>query len=230
MGIIGEFILGYFISPDGYSKYERSNKSVKSVQYNCQVAVSRFPDDYKIYNADNSDWYETKNKNKIDEIENLEKDLHVSLSRYKVYSVTTKYNDKSSKEELHYPNGNVVTINRKGGFNFVVIKDKSGNVVAEKVFNAASNEGRKTLYKHYKQGDDTFTVVQVFSYDTTQKNTKFDTVDFGYTSQLSSLTNNCNFEKEYYLLNGKEVKAEQTSDSEYKVKNKDGKKLIFKAE
>ena len=222
--------MGYFISPDEYSKYESSYKSIKSVKSNCMVAVRHLADECKIYDEDNSDWYETKNNNKINEIENIEKELKISLSRYKVYTKKTKYDDNSSEEEFLYPNGNNITIRRKGDYRSVVIKNNSGDIVAEKVFNIKSNEGRKILYKHYKQGEDTFTVVQVFSYDITQRNTKFDIVDFGYTSMPSALTNNATFEKEYYLLNGKEVKAEQTKSFEYKVKSKDGKKLIFKAE
>ena len=69
----------------------------------------------------------------------------------------------------------------------------------------------------------------MYSYDTT-KNKATDIVNFAYTSMLSALTKGCKLEKEYYMLNGKEVKAEKTDTGGYRINSKDGKILTFLVE
>lgn len=207
-----------------------SQKKISEQDYNCRVALWQIPYDsrYIEYDTDESKWFEAINKNNENEIANAEKNLHISLNKYKTYTQTLKYDDSSVSEMSIYPSGNIVKVEKTDDYVFVKIIDNSGKVAAEKCYNYSSNEGRKTIYKHFTQNDNTFTVVRIFSYDTT-KNRSSDFVNFGYTSAESDLTKGCTLEKEYYLLNGKEVKAELNDNFEYSVKDEQGNNLTFKA-
>ena len=55
-------------------------------------------------------------------------------------------------------------------------------------------------------------------------------MNFGYTNSTSTLTDGCHLEKEYYMLNGEEVEAKTKKGIKFKVKDKKGHKLKFKAE
>ena len=196
-----------------------------------RVAMWQIPYDskYPEYDTDDSKWFESVNENYENEIENVEKELHISLNKYKTYTETLEFDDDSVIETSKYPNGNQVKVNKTPEFVMVEIKDKKGNIVAEKCYNYTDNSGRKTLYKYATEGDNTFTVVRIFSYDTT-KNRSTDIINYGYTSEETKLTNGCTLEKEYYMLNGKEVKAEINKNGEYCVTDKHGNKLTFRVE
>ena len=196
--------------------------------YNCRVALWQLPYDkrYSQYDIDKTNWFEAINKNYNNEIENAQKGLKKSFSRFKVYTYTVQYNKESAVEESTYPNGNKVKVIKNKNFVYTKITDKSGDIVAEKCFNIESKDGRKTLYKHLKQDGNTFTIVRVFSYDTS-KNKSSDVINYGYTSLDAALTDGCSLEKEYYLLNGEEVKPKKLDYFEYCVKDKNGKKIIF---
>ena len=222
--------MGNIISKHDVFNVSDSRKQLQDETYNCRVALWHLPYDSRFskYDTDGSKWFESINQNLDNEIENVENKLKISLSRYKTYTQTLKYTDGSVTENSVYPNGNRVKVTKTPDYVIVNIKDKTGEIIAEKVYNYCSNEGRKTIYKHYTQGDDKFTVVRVFSYDTT-KNKSSDIVNFGYTSLESKLTNGCRLEKEYYMLNGNEVKATLTDDFKYHVQDKQGRKLTFLA-
>ena len=204
-----------------------THKKVTDETYNCRVAMWQIPYDkrYGKYDLDKSSWFETINKNYNNEIENVEKDLKVSFSKFKVYTHTLEYNDNSVTEISKYPNGNNVKVIKNNNYVLIKITNKSGDLVAEKFYNYESNEGRKTIYKHIKQGNNIFTIARVFNYDTT-KNKSSDVINYGYTSLDSALTKGCTLYKEYYTLNGKEVKATKISDFEYRVDENDN-KIIF---
>jgi len=205
-----------------------SRKKIKDETYNCRVAMWQLPYDkrYTKYDTDNSYWFETINRNYNNEIETAEKELKMSFSKYKVYTQTLEYYDNSVAETSKYPNGNKVKVIKNNNCVFTKITDKTGRVVAEKIFNFESNDGRKIIYKHLKQGDNVFTIVRVFSFNTI-KNRKTDVINYGYTSLDSYLTKGCTLEKEYYLLNDKEVKAEKNNEFEYSVKDENNNKIIF---
>ena len=219
------------ISEHNALKNVNKHKQLKAESYNCRIALWQIPYDnrYSRYDTDNSKWFESVNKNYDDEIENVEKKLNISLSRYKTYTQKLEYSDDSILERSIYPNGNVVQVTKTLDYVMVSIKNKVGQIVAEKVYNYTSNEGRKTIYKYYTQGENTFTVTRVFSYDT-RKNRSSDIVNYGYTSLDSKLTDGCTLEKEYYTLNGQEVEAVLNDNFEYCVTDKQGKKLTFTAE
>ena len=223
--------MGININPNDKRNYTFSDRTVIDKSYNTKVALWHLPynANYLKYDTDGSKWFEAINKNYDNEIENAEENLKISLNRYKVHTKTTIYSDNTQDIVSKYPNGNVTT--ERHGINhvFADIKDKFNRIVAEKIFNYDSNEGRKIIYKHIKQGDNIFTIVRVYLYDTS-KNRKTDMVNYGYTNDLSTLTKGCELEKEYYLLNGKEVKAELTNDYNYSVKDMDGNTLIFTSE
>jgi len=206
-------------------------KKVKEKSYNCKVAIWQLPYDSRFlnYDSDKSRWFEAINIKHDNEIENVEKELHISLSRYKTYTQTIKYNDNSVCETTKYPNGNTVKESKTENFVYTTIKDKSGQKIAEKYFNYSSREGRKIIYKNYTRDNNTFTVIRIFSYDT-DKNRRTDIVNYGYTSDETKLTNGCMLQKECYLLNGKEVNAEKNDKYEYVIKDETGKKLIFRTE
>ena len=204
------------------------HKKPDNEMYNCRVALWHIPYDkrYSAYDIDNSKWFEAINKNEINEIELAEKKLNISLTRYKVYSKTLEYDDGSITETSIYPSGNIIKVNKNNNFISTKIIDKNGNIAAEKYYNYDSDDGRKIIYKHIKQDENTFTIVRVFKYDTTT-NRSTDIVNYGYTSLESTLTKGCELEKEYYLLNGKEIKAEKTNEFEYSVKGEKDKNLTF---
>ncbi len=204
------------------------HKKPDNETYNCKVALWHIPYDKRLscFDTDQSSWFEAVNKNNIDEIERVENSLKISLTRYKVYFKTLKYDDCNITETSIYPNGNKVKVIKHDNYVFTKITDKAGNVVAEKYYNYESNDGRKVIYKHIKQDNNTFTIVRVFGYDTT-KNRSSDVINYGYTSLESTLTNGCKLEKEYYLLNGKEVKTEKLNDFDFCVKDESGNKIIF---
>lgn len=211
--------------------FNTSPKQIVDRTDNYRVAMWQIPYDsrYSDYDTDNSKWFEATNEVYENEIENVEKELHISLNKYKTYTETIEYDDESVTETSEYPNGNQVKVNKTPDFVMVEIKDKDGNIVAEKFYNYEDNKGRKNIYKHVKQGDNTFTVVRIFSYDTT-KNRSTDIINYGYTSEESKLTNGCILEKEYYMLNGKQVKAVNNKNGIYSVKDKQGKILTFRVE
>jgi hypothetical protein len=182
-----------------------------------------------LYDTDNNKWYESTNEYGNNEIEKAEKGLNESYTRYKVHTVTTTYIDSTQDITSKYPNGTKITEHHGENHILVNIKDKNNRTVAEKIFNYDSNEGRKTIYHHIKQGGNIFTIVRIFSYDT-NKNRRTDIVNFGYTGLTSTLTNGCELEKEYYLLNGEEVKAKKTEYFEYFVEDKNGNQLKFTEE
>ncbi len=221
--------MGFNIDYHGSFPSKPSAKAIKNENYNTRVALWQMPycSKYRFYDKDNSKWFETINKNYDNEIEKVEKGLGISLNRFKVYTKTIEYEDESVEEISKYPNGNEVKVTKGLNHVLVYIKDKEGRPVAEKIYNYQSNEGRKILYKYLKQGNNTLTIIQVFSYDT-QKNKSSDIVNFGYTSLPSTLTDNCQFEREHYLINGQEAKLVESDCGEYIVKDKNRKKFIFK--
>lgn len=223
-----ERILGIEHIQHGVFNTNFVHKKLDNETYNSRVALWQIPYDkrFSSYDTDKSSWLESVNKNFDNEIERVEKNLNISLTRYKVYSKIQEYDDGQTTETSVYPNGNRVKVIRNNNYVFTKITDKEGNVVAEKYYNYESNDGRKIIHKHIKQDNNTFTIVRVFSYDTT-KNRRTDVINYGYTSLESTLTNGCKLEKEYYLLNGKEVKAEKTDESEFCVKDEKGNKIIF---
>ena len=231
MGDLEEYILGIIISNNGVHNLNTSHKKVKDEKYNCRVALWQVPGGgkYLKFDKDENRWLDAINSEYENEIEAAEQELKTNLRKYKVYTHTLEYDNNSFTEISKYPNGNVVKVNQTSEYAMAEIRDKNKNLVAEKCYNFYDNDGRKTIYKNYTQGDNTFTIVRVFSYDTT-KNKSTDFINYGYTSQESSLTRGCTLENEYYLLNGKEVKAEFNDKNEYLVKDQQGKKLTFRVE
>ena len=223
--------MGNRISSDGVFHYGSSYRAVKEEKYNTRVALWQLPYDarYRQYDIDQSKWFEAINKNYDNEIEKAEENLHMSFSRYKVYTKSVEYEDGTFEEVSKYPNGNVVKVSKGFHHVFVNIKNKLGQLVAEKVFNNDSKEGCKYIYQNITQGDNTFVITKVYKYDTT-KNKASDTVNYGYTSSESTLTKGCDFVKEYYSLNGRQVEAKKISDFEYRVKDANNKILTFKVE
>jgi len=214
----------------GQLNFNMNYKQPVSVKYNTKVAMWQLPYDarYKEYDEDGTKWFESDNKNGNDEIENAEQNLHMSFTNYKVRTKTVWYDDNSYDVESRYKN-NTVTENHGENHVFVNIKDNSDRLVAEKIFGFDSTDGRKMIYKYDTNGNNVFTVVRIYSFDTT-KNRATDVVNYGYTSDESALIKNCTFEKEYYMLNGKQVDAEKCDGGGYNVKDKDGKILTFQVE
>ena len=205
-----------------------NHKKLKDETYNCRVALWQLPYDkrYTRYDSDKSHWFETINQNYDNEIEKAEKALNVSFSKFKVYTHTLEYDNDSVTEISKYPNGNTVKVIKNDNYVFTKITDKNGNLVAEKFYNYWSDEGRKIIYKNITKDNNTFTIVRAFSYDTT-KNKSTDVINYGYTSMESSLTNGCTLEKEFYLLNNKEIKPKKIGNSEYRIKDENGHKITF---
>ena len=220
--------MGNSISADKIFHLKVINRGKNEETSNTRVAMWHLPYDerYSNYDTDGSFWFESNNKYGENEIENAEKNLHISLNKYKVYTKTMEYSDDSVAEISKYPNGNKVKVSYSSDYVFASIRDKTGKIVAEKCYNYSSHEGRKTVYKHYTQGNNTFTVIRVFSYDTSN-NLSSDIVNYGYKSNSSDFIRNATLEKEYYMLDGEQVSAELNNKGEYCVKNKQGKMLIF---
>lgn len=222
--------MGYSVSaPCGQFNYNMSHKKGVSFTHNIKVAMWHLPynSHYKDYDEDDTKWFEANNQQGNNEIKKAEQNLNISLSKYEVRTGTIRYDDGTYEVFSQY-NNHAIRETHGNNYLFVKITDNADDVVAEKVFGFDSNDGRKFLYKHYKNGKDTFTVVKVYSYDTT-KNRATDVVNFGYTSDPSKLTNGCTFEKEYYMLNGKQTDVKKGNGG-YIVKNEDGKILTFQVE
>ena len=151
------------------------------------------------------------------------------MSRYKVQTRTIWYDDNSYDVLSTYNNNNAITEKHNSNYVYTTIKDNSGRVVADKCFGFSDSEGEKTIFKHYTKGNDVFTVVRVYSFDTT-KNRATDIVNYGYTSDVSTLIKGCTFKKEYYMLNGAQTDVEKTDSGGYIVRNKDDKILTFQVE
>ena len=215
----------------GQSSYIMSGKNQIYESYNTRVALWQLPysDEYLKYDTDGNKWFDSDNESNEDEIQNAERGLKINMDRYKVRTKTAYYNDATYDVESKYPNK--MTVKEKHGNNnvFVWIKDKFDRLVAEKVFNGDSHNGRKTVYKNIKQGENVFTIVKNYSYDTT-KNRTTDIVNFAYTTKVAAFIKGCTEENEYYLLNGQQVDAKKSKDGEYKVKDKNGKVFKFKEE
>ena len=212
--------------------YTPSYKKTLSELYSTKVAIWQLPiynASYRKYDTDDSKWFESENKNGQNEIDDIEQNLKINLSKYKIHSKTTTYEDYTYDIESIFPNRTKVY--EKHGFNhvFVTIKDKFNRIVAEKIFGKHSNDGRKIIYTNINQGENIFTIAKVYSYDTT-KNRATDVVNYAYTSLTSALTKGCKFEKEYYMLNGHQIKAEKIDDNTFRVKDKNGKILTFQVE
>ena len=223
--------MGNSVVPSGgQSGYILSGKRAIGESYNTRVALWQLPynENYLKYDADGSKWYESINNNGDDEIERTERALNMNMDKYKVRTKTIAYNDGTYSVESKFSNKNTVLESHGKEHVFVRIKNKFNQLVAEKIFNFSSKDGRKTVYKNIKQGEDTFTIVKVYSYDTT-KNKATDVVNYAYTSMLSAFTRGGHLEKEYYMLNGKEVDAVKTGDGGYKI-SKNGKALTFLVE
>ncbi len=214
----------------GQSGYIFSGKRTIGESYNTRVALWQLPynENYLKYDADGSKWYESINNQGDNEIEQAEHALNMNMDKYKVRTKITDYNDGTYDIESKFPNQNTMLENHGKEHVFVWIKNKFNQLVAEKIFNFSSKDGRKIVYKNIKQGEDTFTVVKVYSYDTT-KNRATDVVNYAYTSLLSAFTRGGHLEKEYYMLNGKEVNAVKTDNGGYKL-SKNGKALTFLVE
>ena len=220
--------MGIKIKPDDKRNYTSSYRAIIDESYNTKIALWQLPSNEKYlkYDTDGSKWFETVNQNYDNEIEEVEKNLKINLNKYKVHTKTTTYYDNTQDIITKYPNGNE-TIEKHGANHVLVnIRDRFNKLIAEKIFNYDNNKGRKITYQHIKQGDNVLTIVRVFSYDT-NKNRKTDIVNFGYTNDFSTLTKGCELEKEYYLLNGKEVKAKLTKNNNYNVKDMNGKTIVF---
>ena len=221
--------MGINIDNQNVFRHLSSYNNIKSNNYNCKVAIWQLPykSGYGLYDKDNSKWFEAINKNYYNEIENAESQLKMSLNRFKVYTQNIEYSDGTSREISKYPNGNKVDVKYGDNYVFVNITDKNGKMAAEKIYNYDSYDGRKVLYKYVQNGDDTLTIVQVYSYDTST-NKSSDVVNYGYTSLPSTLTKNCKLEKEHYLINGEDAKLIKSDEGEYTLKDKNGKILTFK--
>jgi len=215
-------------------KYKNS-KDIAFEFENTQVAIWCIPYNQKHlkdllkYDTDQTKWYEESNQDNINEIENAEKNLNISLSKYKVNTKTTIYEDLTSDITSTYPNGSTVKESQGKNHFFYTIKDKFGRIVAEKIFGTDSDEGRKYVHKYFKNGDNTLKVTYVYSYDINQDRAT-DVVNYGYYPNPVKFVKGAEFVKEYYTLNGQEVKAKRIDKNTYKVKDKNGKKITFKAE
>ena len=219
------------VKPSEQFKLNLRRRQIESVTYNTKVALWQLPYDarYKQYDDDDSRWVESHNLNGSDEIKEVEEKLNMSLSRYKIAVTTISYDDHTYDVENIFANGSTMTEHYRKNYISIKVKDKSQDVVAEKIIDFKSADGRKTIYKHYHSGDDTFTVVQSYSYDTT-KNKATDIVNFGYTSDESKFTEGNKLENEYYLLNGKQVDIQKNDSGGYSVKNEKGVILTFQVE
>ena len=204
---------------------------IAHVTHNMKTALWQMPynKEYLNYDEDGSRWFETYNANGNDELERVKKELKINTSDYLVLTETTYYEDGSYKISSKYPNRNTVIENHKNGCIYAKIKNKFNQLVADKIFNKSSKEGRKNIYETLTNGNNKLTIVKVYSYDTS-KNKAYDIIDYGYTSSNSVLTDGCNFETKYYLLNGDEVSDVEFDGKEYIVKTKDGKILTFSVE
>jgi len=220
--------MGIEISLDKKSNYKLPERQTAFVSYNTKVAIWHLPYDkrYSSYDRDDSKWFETINEFGKNEVESAEKGLNTSFNKFKVHTRTTTFSDNTQETIIKYPNGTQSKEYQGDNYVFAKVKDKFGRLVAEKIYNYESNEGRKILYEHHKQDDNTFTIVRIFKYDTS-KNRKTDIVNFGYTNLPSTLTKGCELVKVYYMLNGEEVKDVKKDDYKYCVKDKNGKKLKF---
>lgn len=211
------------------------HKYVTNESYNIKVALWQMPHEQpyskicKRCDSDNNSWLEYRNKYNKNEIEEAEKSIGSKLNQYKIVTKSTNYDDGSADVVSKYPNGTKITERYGENSVFVNIKDKNNRTVAEKIYGYDSTEGRKVVYQNIEKDNNIFTVAQVYSYDT-RYNRKTDVVNFGYTNSTSTLTDGCHLEKEYYLLNGEEVDAKRKKNGKYKVKDKNGKNLKFKAE
>lgn len=222
--------MGFEIS-DKKTLSPNTHKTLKKETNVTKVALWQLPYDsrYADYDTDNTSWFESQNKLHNNEIKKAERALKISLKEYEVRTRKLEYDDKSVTEISKYPNGNIVKTSKTNDYVSVEIRDKSGQVTAQKFYNYSSKDGRKIVYKNITKGGDTFTIVRIFSYDRT-KNKSTDIINYGYTSQEANFIGGSSFEKEYYTLNGKEVKAELNDKNEYCVKNEQGKTVVFAAE
>lgn len=212
-------------------KITPSFKQAEETEYNIKSALWQLPynKDYLKYDEDGTRWFEYINKNGNNEIKSVEKGLNIDTSNYRVYFKTTNYDDFTYDVESKYPNRNTIIENHGKNYVYVRIKNKLNQLVADKIFNYANNEGRKNIYKTVKIDGNEFTIVKVYSYDTT-KNKAVDVVNYGYTSSESSLTKGCKFENEYYMLNGKEVSNVKIDGNKYIIKTDEGRMLTFTVE
>ena len=222
-----------------YSNFNnlRLNADKYVINESCNIKVALWQMPYEIpyskickrYDSDNNGWLEYRNNHNENEIEEAEKTIGSKLCNYKVIARTTNYSDGTTDVISEYPNGTKITEHHEDNSVFVNIKDKDGRTVAEKIYSYETTKGRKVVYQNLEKDNNIFSVARVYSYDT-RLNRKTDIVNFGYTNSAFTLTNGCYLEKEYYLLNGEEVKAKCKKDGKYKVKDKNGKKFKFKAE
>ena len=214
----------------GHSGYLISGKRKIDETYNTRVALWHLPynKNYLEYDNDDSRWFESSNKYGDDELEQAKLKFNINFDNYKISTKTTQYNDGTYNVESSYPNKMTVSETHGKEHVFVWIKDKFNRLIAEKIFNNSSSDGRKIVYTYIKQGENTFTIVKIYSYDTT-KNKATDAVNYAYTSNLPDFIKGCIFEKEYYMLNGKEVKAKKI-DNSYRIISKNGKELTFMVE
>ncbi len=193
-----------------------------------RVPLWQLPNDkrYSRFDTDNSKWFESSNKYQTDEILEAETALNMNFSDYKIHTTITVYNDNIEKQH-DYPNG--VTVEEAINENLIIQKVKDGHnrLIAEKIFGKDSFDGRKLIYKNGMDSNNQFTVVKVFNYDT-GKNKATDVVNYAFKQDDADLTKGCSFEKEFYLLNGKQVEAEKIGINTYKTKDEFGNKLIFK--
>ena len=224
--------MGNTISKHSIASFRQAqNHTVAAEDFNCKIALWQIPynEKYLDYDTDGNKWFEAINEYGENEIENAEKELNIDLDEYKAYCKTVEYSDKTKEVTTKYPSGTEVKESYGSGRLFVQIRDKLKQLVAEKLFNKSSNEGRKIIYKNVQNGNDVFTIVQTYSYDTS-KNRSSDVVNYGYTSDEKTLSKGCKLDNVYYMLNGKEINAEKITDILYCVTDANGRKLTFKVE
>ena len=210
-----------------YNNYELYSNTYK------KVPIWHLPDsiDCIDFDSDGSKWLEEANKNDEDEIslfKNSPKGKNVNLEPYSMEETFTIFNDQSIQIEgktrkykileKHPSDSEMISI---------TVKDRTNKVVAEKIYNIEQDDGRKLIHLYGENGNDKFEVVRVYPFQPSQ-NKATDVVNFVYTSEFSKFIRGGIFEHEYYLLNGKEVKAEQISMYEYEVTDENGTKTIYK--
>ena len=226
------------VSPIGNNNVNGYNhrKELYNVSYT-KIPIWHLPKniDCTNFDTDNTKWLESINKdgeNEIDSFEHSSDGRKTDLSKYAMNTKITIYNDNSI-EIKNTAKRYTMTENCSEHTSGIFINVNLGNrLVAEKIYNTEQDDGRKIVHLHGRSGDNKFEVVKIYNFQLSKNKAtdgleETDIVNFMYTSEIEKFISDAEFEKEYYMLNGREVKAEKTGDYQYRVTDNDNNTLIF---